>query len=293
MAERVSSDPEQTAVDAKRPLPSRLGIVAAGGTIPFAVCEAAQKNGIEVHVIAIKGVADPAIERFPHSWVRLGELGSLLNSLKSAKCSDIVIIGAIKRPELWNIGVDFGFIWHLPTILSLTRGGDDSLLKRVVKFFESQGFTVRGAYEIAPELLAPSGSFGRISPTDENHHDIRRGFALLEALSPFDVGQSTVVSRGHVLAVEAAEGTDEMLKRCKTLQQWGGRKRSGVLVKAPKSEQELRVDMPAIGPRTIEFAARAGLAGIAVASGRVMIANQAEMIALADRHELFVAGVEF
>lgn len=280
-------------MDATVSLPSRLGIVAAGGSIPVAICEVAQKNGIEVHVTAIKGIADPAIERFPHSWVRLGELGSLLNSLRSAKCKDIVIVGAIRRPDLWNVGVDFGFIWHLPTILSLTRGGgDDSLLKRVVKFFEGQGFTVRGAHEIAPELLAPSGPFGRISPTEENHQDIRRGFSLLEALSPFDVGQGAVISRGHVLAVEAAEGTDEMLKRCEKLQQWGGRKRSGVLVKAPKSDQELRIDMPVIGPQTVEFAAKAGLAGIAVASGRVMIANQAEMIALADRHEIFVAGVD-
>ncbi|HKJ61740.1 MAG TPA: UDP-2,3-diacylglucosamine diphosphatase LpxI [Hyphomicrobiales bacterium] len=279
-------------MDAIAPLPSRLGVVAAGGTIPIAVCEVAQKNGIDVYVAAIKGIADPAIERFPHSWVRLGELGNLLNTLKSAKCAEIVIVGAIKRPDLWNVGVDFGFIWHLPTILSLTRGGDDSLLKRVVKFFEGQGFTVRGAHEIAPELLAPSGPFGRISPTEENHHDMRRGFALLAALSPFDIGQGAVVARGHVLAVEAAEGTDEMLKRCETLQQWGGRKRAGVLVKAPKSDQELRVDMPVIGPRTVEFAAKAGLAGIAVASGRVMIANQAEMIALADRHELFIAGVD-
>jgi DUF1009 family protein len=106
------------------------------------------------------------------------------------------------------------------------------------------------------------------------------------------VGQGAVVGRGHVLAVEAAEGTDEMLKRCETLQQWGGKKRSGVLVKAPKANQELRIDMPVIGPRTVELAAKAGLAGIAVASRRVMIASQAEMIALADRHEIFVAGVD-
>lgn len=279
-------------MDAANPLPSRLGVVAAGGAIPIAVCEAARKNGIEVHVAAIKGVADPEIERFPHSWVRLGELGSLLNSLKTAKCQEIVIVGAIKRPDLWSVGVDFGFIWHLPTILSLTRGGDDSLLKRVVRFFEGQGFKVRGAHEIAPELLAPSGAFGRLSPNEESQGDIERGFALLKALSPFDVGQGAVVGRGHVLAVEAAEGTDEMLKRCETLQQWGGKKRTGVLVKAPKWNQELRVDMPVIGPRTVELAASAGLAGIAVASGRVMIANQAEMIALADRHEIFVAGVD-
>ena len=111
-------------------------------------------------------------------------------------------------------------------------------------------------------------------------------------LGPFDVGQAVVIARGHVLAIEAAEGTDEMLKRCGALRQWGGHKRSGVLVKAPKPGQELRVDMPVIGPRTVELAAAAGLAGIAVGQGKVMIADQADMVSLADRHHIFVTGTQ-
>ncbi len=276
----------------ERQLPSRLGIVAAAGSIPMAVCDAALRRGVEIHVVALKGQADPALSRYPHSWVRLGEVGGLLGALKSARCRDVVIVGALRRPDLRRVGVDFGFIRHLPTILSLTRGGDDSILKRVIRFFDGQGFTVHGAHEIAPELLAPAGAFGRHEPSGEHLDDIRRGFALLEALAPFDVGQSVVVARGHVLAVEAAEGTDDMLKRCNNLRQWGGHKRNGVLVKAPKSGQELRIDMPVIGPRTVEFAADAGLAGIAVACGQVMIADQADMVALADRRELFVSGVD-
>jgi DUF1009 family protein len=101
-----------------------------------------------------------------------------------------------------------------------------------------------------------------------------------------------VVARSHVLAIEAAEGTDEMLKRCQSLKQWGWSGRTGVLVKAPKLDQELRIDMPAVGPRTVELAAAAGLAGIAVMSGEVMIADQAEMVSAADRHHIFVMGIE-
>lgn len=275
-----------------KPLPSRLGIVAAAGSIPLAVCDAAIKQGIEIHVVALKGQSDPALAQYPHSWVRLGELGGLLGALKDAKCRDIVVVGALKRPDLLRIGVDFGFIWHLPTILGLTRGGDDTMLQRIVRFFEGQGFTVRGAHEIAPELLAPKGVCGRYAPSEENTGDIRRGLDLLNALAPFDVGQSVVIARGYVLAVEAAEGTDEMLKRCSGLRPWGGRKRTGVLVKAPKSGQELRIDMPVVGARTAELAVQAGLSGIAVASGQVMIADQVEMVAVADRDELFIAGIE-
>lgn len=273
-------------------LNSPLGVIAAAGSIPAAVCEAAQAQGRKVFVVALKGQAQPSLSRFPHRWVRLGEVGGLLNALKEASCREVVIVGGLRRPDLWRIGVDFGFVWHLPTILSLTRGGDDTILKRVVRFFESQGFIVRGAHEIAPELLAPRGPFGAHAPAEEHERDIARGLELLEALGPFDVGQGAVVARGHILAIEAAEGTDEMLKRCAGLRQWGGRCRAGVLVKAPKSGQELRIDMPVIGPRTVELAAAAGLAGIAVTSGQVMIADQAGMVSLADSRDLFVIGVE-
>ena len=270
-----------------------LGIIACGGAMPVTVCEEAVAQGRRVHVVGFSGLADPRIEGFSHDWVRLGQLGHLIGALKKAGCVDLVIIGTLRRPNIWKSGVDLGFFRHLPTIISMTRsGGDDSLLSRVVRFFEDQGFRVRGAHEIAPSLVAPSGPLGGLRPEEAAGADIARGFALLAALAPFDVGQSSVVARGHVLAVEAAEGTDAMLRRCAELRQWGGAKRSGVLVKAPKQGQEMRVDMPVIGPRTVEMAANAGLAGIAVASGKVMIAEQADMIALADRHGLFVIGVE-
>lgn len=270
-----------------------LGVIACGGAMPLTVCEAAVAQGRRVHVVGFTGHADPRIATFPHDWVRLGQLGHLIGALRKAGCEDVVIIGTLRRPNIWKSGIDLGFFRHLPTILSLTReGGDDSLLKRVVRFFEGQGFRVRGAHEIAPSLVAPSGPLGSIAPEPEAEGDIARGFALLAALAPFDVGQSAVVARGHVLAVEAAEGTDAMLKRCAELKQWGGRRRAGVLVKAPKHGQEMRVDMPVIGPRTVELAAAAGLAGIAVASGKVMIAEQAEMIDLADRQGVFVFGTE-
>jgi DUF1009 family protein len=165
-------------------------------------------------------------------------------------------------------------------------------LRRVVRFFEGQGFTVRGAHEFVPSLLAPLGTYGAVRPTAEHESDIARGQALLQAMAPFDVGQAVAVARGYVLAVEAAEGTDEMLKRCGQLRQWGRKGRSGVLVKMPKAGQEMRVDMPAIGASTVENVAAAGLAGIAVASGKVIIADLEETVRLADKHGVFVVGID-
>lgn len=269
-----------------------LGILAAGGTIPAAVAEAALALGRPVHVVALRGQADPALERFPHDWVRIGQVGHLIAALRRAGCRDMVIVGSLRRPDFWKSGADFGLIRHFPTIWSLTRGGDDTILSRVVRFFEAQGFAVRGAHEFAPSLLAPLGPLSGVRPTAEHEQDIAHGLALLRAMAPFDVGQAVVVARGYVLAVEAAEGTDEMLKRCGQLRQWGRKGRSGVLVKVPKAGQEMRVDMPAIGARTVENAAAAGLAGIAVASGQVIVADLEETVRLADQHGLFVTGAD-
>ncbi|MEJ2227793.1 MAG: UDP-2,3-diacylglucosamine diphosphatase LpxI [Alphaproteobacteria bacterium] len=269
-----------------------LGIIAAGGTIPGAVAEAALAKGHAVHVVALRGQADPAMERFPHNWVRIGQVGHILGSLRRAGCRDVVIVGSLRRPNIWRTGMDWGLIRHFPTLWGLTRGGDDSILRRVVRFFEGQGFTVRGAHEYAPSLLAPLGALGAVQPTAEHESDIARGQALLRATAQFDVGQAVVVARGYVLAVEAAEGTDEMLKRCGGLRQWGRKGRSGVLVKLPKAGQEMRVDMPAIGANTVENVAAAGLAGIAVASGQVIVADLEETVRLADKHGVFVVGID-
>jgi DUF1009 family protein len=165
------------------------------------------------------------------------------------------------------------------------------VLSSVVRFLEGKGYRVYGAGEVAPELLAAEGNLGAKAPSPDDRADIETGFRVVSALGRLDVGQAAVVVKGRVLAVEAAEGTDAMLVRCAELRK-GGRRRglAGVLVKAPKPGQEERVDLPTIGPDTVEMAAQAGLAGIAVAAGRVLIADRDATIAAAGQHGLFLVG---
>lgn len=269
-----------------------LAIIAGGGSIPAAVAEAALRQGRAIHVIAIRGAADAQISGFPHSWIGMGQVGKLLRLLRRHDCRDVVIVGSVRRPDLTKIRIDFGFLRHLPAILRLTAGGDDKVLSGVVKFFESKGYRVRGAHEIAPSLLAPCGPLGGLKPRRQDEADIELGLRVVKAFGAHDVGQAAVVSRGYVLAVEAAEGTDAMLRRCRGLQPPGAKLPCGVLVKCPKPGQELRTDMPAIGPRTVELAAEAGLAGIAVAAGKVLLAGYAGLLKEAEARGLFVAGVD-
>lgn len=271
---------------------AKLAILAGGGAFPALIARHAHESGRQLHIVAIEGEAENAVEAYPHDWVKWGEIGKILNILKRQDCRELVIIGSVSRPDLSHVRLDFGAIWNLPFILSLTVGGDDSVLSRVVRFFEEKGVTVRGAHEVAPDLTVPRKVLSSRTPSKEHDGDIAIGFDLMQALGPFDVGQAAVVSRGHVIAVEGAEGTDAMLERCAGLRQWGRKRRTGILVKCPKPGQELRVDMPAIGVRTLEKAHDAGLAGIALRAGQVLLAGErGELGRRADELGLFLAGV--
>ncbi len=273
---------------------AKLGIIAGGGALPGLVADAALRDNKQVHIVGIYGEADELIANYNHDWIKWGEFGHLFRILKKQACREIVIIGSVKRPDISQVKLDLGAIKNLPFILSLTFGGDDSILSGIVKFIEKNGFRVRGAHEIAPELLAGEGLLGNVQPSSQDRADIAAGVKVVRTLGELDIGQAAVISRGYVLAVEAAEGTDEMLRRCVDLRQWGAKKRkerTGVLVKCPKPAQEARVDMPTVGSKTVEMAARAGLSGIALASGGVLLADRERMVQLADAENMFLVGV--
>jgi hypothetical protein len=165
------------------------------------------------------------------------------------------------------------------------------VLSRVVRFFEEKGYRVHGAGDVAPELLAGEGVLGDKRPSADDKADIEIALGVVSALGRLDVGQAAVVTRGHVIAVEAAEGTDAMLARCAELRARSTRRGpAGVVVKAPKPGQERRVDLPTIGPDTVRQAAAAGLAGIAVIAGQVLMAERDATIAAANEHGLFLVG---
>jgi len=281
------------AVPAKPADDGALAIICGGGTLPFAVADAVTKYGRRVVLFAIRGWADPKrVVDYPHYWAALGQFGAFCRLARREGCQDVVLIGSMVRPAIWQIRPDLKTLRLLPRIFGIFRGGDDYLLKGVAAIFEEHGFRLLGAHAVAPEILMPEGTLGRERPTERDNADIAKGLAFLTAASPFDVGQAVVVADARVLAIEAAEGTDSLLERIAQLRQTGriasGR---GVLVKAAKRNQDRRLDLPSIGPQTVEGAARAGLAGIAVVAGSTVVAEPAQIGAIADRAGLFVLGL--
>jgi len=271
-----------------------LAIICGGGSLPLAVADSVSERGRPVLLFPLHGEADPAgMDRHPHHWLYLGQGGKFQRLARAAGCRDVVLIGSLVRPSLWQIRPDFTTLMEFPRIVAAFRGGDDHLLSSIAGLFERHGFHLLGAHDVAPEILMPEGSLGAVQPSASDRADIALAFDYLWAAGPFDVGQAAVVAGQHVLAVEAAEGTDAMLARVAEMRA-NGRVRSpagsGVLVKAPKPDQDRRFDLPSIGPRTVEAAARAGLAGIAVTAGSTIVAEPEALIAAANRAKLFVFG---
>ena len=276
-------------------LASHVGLIAGGGVLPFAVADSLKARGITPILFALKGFCDPvAASRFRHHWVPLGRIGRLKSLMRDEHCRDLVFIGTLVRPALSEIRMDWGTLRAMRHILSAFRGGDDHLLTGIGRIFEDDGFRLLGIKDVAPDLLMPAGSLCRARPDAGAEADITRGLDVLGALSPFDIGQATVVIDGHVVGVEGIEGTDGLLARVAQLRAQGrirARPGRGVLVKAPKSGQDLRFDMPTLGPQTIARAAEAGLAGIAIVAGNTIVAEPQEMVDAADAAGLFVTGV--
>jgi len=272
-----------------------LAIICGGGALPFAVADAVMRRGRSVVLFPVRGWVDPqAVARYPHHFIEIGRYGRFHRLATAAGCRDLVMIGTVLRPALRDIRFDWQALRELPSIIRMFRGGDNHLLSILARLFEKRGFRFVGAHEVAPEILMPQGAIGRREPSTRDQADIARGVALLSAMGPFDVGQGVVVAENYVLAIEAAEGTDRMLARIAELRR-ERRVRSalgtGVLVKVPKPAQDQRFDLPAIGPTTVEGAARAGLAGIAVMAGAAIVAEPTEVGAAADRAGIFVTGI--
>ncbi|HVG52583.1 MAG TPA: UDP-2,3-diacylglucosamine diphosphatase LpxI, partial [Xanthobacteraceae bacterium] len=206
-----------------------------------------------------------------------------------------VFVGTLVRPSLMQVRLDWATIKLFPKVIRSFRGGDNHLLSGIGRLVEEQGFRLRGAHEVAPEILIAEGLLGRHAPSARDNGDIERGLAALAAIGPFDVGQAAVVGNSHVLALEAAEGTDRMLTRVAELRR-DGRIRLpcgvGVLVKAPKPDQDRRYDLPTIGPQTVEGTIKAGLAGIAIVAGGAIVAEPQRVRELADAANIFVIGVQ-
>jgi hypothetical protein len=255
----------------------RLAIIAGRGALPVALAAALPDPPV---VAAIEGFAPDAIA--PDLTFALERLMPALQALRGMGVGRVVLAGAVSRPRLDPARFDPATARVMPRLLPALAGGDDATLRAVIGLIEEEGFAVAGVAEVAPGLIAAEGVLGARAPTPAERADAARGAAILAALGPADVGQGCAVAAGLCLGVETIYGTDAMLRFVARHRPDLEPARGGVFVKRAKPGQELRADLPAIGPTTVAAAAIAGLSGICLGAGRVIVLERAETVAAAD-----------
>jgi len=271
--------------------PSSLAIIAGRGYLPHLLVKAAQGQERPYCIIAIEGQTEPEwIQCHPHVWVTFAQVGKLITYCKDQNVSDIVMAGGMTRPSFGSLKPDWEGVKWLSKIAAKSFG-DDTLLRSVIEMIESYGFRVVGVDDVLSSLLAPSGSLTTLVPDEQAWKDISRGRDVLMAMSAVDVGQAISVRNGVVMAVEAIEGTDAMIKRTGKLCTSMPLDVRPVLVKMAKKGQEKRVDLPTIGLDTLKNIRDAGFGGIAIEAGKTLVLDQERLVAEANAAGLFIVGI--
>ena len=274
----------------------RVAVVAGSGRLPVNVADSLAHGGHPPFVVRLEGEIDPgtSLTSYEGEALAIEQFPSLLPLLKRKGITHVVLAGGVsRRPRLRAIRPSLMLFRLLPRALAALARGDDGLLRILVNTFEDYGIKVVGAHQIVPELLAVEGPMGSHAPQKGDWADLNAGLEAAHAIGALDVGQAAVAIGGRAIALEGIEGTDLLLERVRDLRDNGriaGRKR-GVLVKCAKPNQELRADLPTIGPATVDAAHAAGLAGIGVEAGRSLVLDFGELIERADRLGLFVVGL--
>ncbi|WP_296736646.1 LpxI family protein [Mesorhizobium sp.] len=275
---------------------SRVGIIAGGGSLPVEVADGLATHGYPPFILLMEGEVDrePQLRRYEHVVMALEQIGSLMSTLRRHGVTHLVLAGEIKRrPKLSDMRPSLGLLAIVPSVILALARGDDGLLKVLTRGLEKRGVKVVGAHEVVPELTAAEGTLTMVEPERSDWLDIEAGRAAAKAIGALDIGQAAIAVGGRVIALEGIEGTAGLLERTKELRHHGrvAGKARGVLVKCAKPGQELRADLPSIGPQTVEAAHAAGLAGIAVEAGRSLILEGPATLSLANALGLFIVGL--
>lgn len=276
----------------------KIALICGGGVLPKDVAQALLKKQADFAVIRLAGEADTDLQlpaAIPQLTVAWGQIGRFFHYLEEQSCTHVIAVGGVtKRPDFSSLKLDFGGIKALPEAIATVIGGDDKVLSNVAAIFEKRGYEVIGVLEATPEMSCPHGQVSRNGPSEQALPDIELATRAAHAAGSLDMGQGAVAADNRVIAMEGPEGTREMLLRVATIRK---QKRArwkagqGVLVKRAKPAQDIRFDVPVIGPDTVHQIKAAGLAGIAVEAGRVLLLDREELLRVAQQENIFIHGI--
>jgi len=270
---------------------SGLAIISGRGDLPRLLAHECQRTGRRYSVVEFENIPLNWTSGHPVIPTVFEQTGQLIERMQQANCQEIVMAGAMNREKIDACKLDGKGRELAAVLIETMKAGDDAMLGSIIKFFEANGFDVLAAQDVLPSLIPQSGVLTNFEPSDDDMFDAARAAEIVSGLGGLDVGQAAVVGQGVCLGLESVQGTDTMLAFVQHTRDGyspdlnGAR---GVLVKAPKPGQDLRIDLPTIGPDTIQNAHNAGLSGVVIEAGGVMVLRRAETVSLANKLGMFL-----
>ena len=259
-----------------------IGLIFGETHFPIQILKKVKKKHLKYLIIDLtKG----RFKKDKHSYnVSIGQFGKIIKILKDNKCKKVLFAGKVKKPNFSKLRLDFKGLYYIPRIIKNSKLGDAAILKEIIKILKQERISTVSSLTFNPELTLKKGNYSRVKPNKEDKIDIKKAITTLSRLGKYNFSQGAVVRNRKVVAIEGRGGTQKMLKRCKSKKF----RNKGVLVKFPKKKQDLRIDLPAIGLKTLKQCESAGLKGIVLKSKQNVFLERKKCISFANKNKMFI-----
>ena len=267
-----------------------LGLIVGESSLPNYVINKLLKKNIEFLILDL--TKSNIYKRYKNSYsLKITELGKAISILKKNNCKNVIFIGKVERPDISLLKFDTKALFYLPRLFSAFKKGDGNILKEIIKIFKENKLNVVNSMKFTPELIFKDKSINKLKINNTDKSSISKGVKIIKSLSKFDIGQSVVINNGYVLAIEGPEGTDETIKRSLHLSKKYKLKNKSILIKFPKANQDLRIDLPTIGFDTIKNCIKANIKGIALKRSQNIILDKDKIINLVKKNNFFIISI--
>ena len=263
-----------------------IGLVFGDKSFPIEILKKVKKKKIKYLIIDLSKSKKFKKDKNSYS-VSIGQFGKIIKILKQNNCKKVLFAGKVLKPNFSKLKLDLKGIYYIPRIIKASKLGDAAILKEIIKILNQQSIKTISSMAFNPELSLKRGHYSKIKPNKEDKKDIMKAISTLNKLDKYNYSQGTVVRNKKVIAIEGKDGTEQMLKKCKSKKF----KNNGVLVKFPKKKQDLRVDLPTIGLKTLKQCKTAGLKGIVLKSKKNVFLESKKSIIFSNKNKMFVTVV--
>ena len=260
-----------------------IGLIFGKTDFPKEILKKIKKNKIKYLIIDLSKRGSFKKEKYSHK-ASIGQFGKIINIIKENKCNKILFAGKVNKPNFFKIKLDLKGIYYLPRIIKSSKIGDAAILKEIIKILKEERISTINSLTFNPELTLKKGNYSNTKPNNQDKINIKKAIKTLRSLGKYNFSQGVVVRNNDIIAIEGEDGTQKMLKKCKDKKT----KNKGVLVKFPKKKQDLRIDLPTVGLKTLTLCKLAGLKGIVLKSKQNVFLERRKCISFANKNKMFI-----